>query len=206
MRFSDRLKQERKLKGLTQKAIADFIGVSKVAVSRWELGHSTPSGKVLEQLANILECSSEWLLSGNQFDEVSMIGFYTEVKAAAGNRAYNHHESSEKMPIPKWIVEQQPCKEQVCCIRVTGNSMEPVLKNGSVIALDPCIKTIKDGMMYVIRQGELLRVKILIETPDSLIIRSYNPDFSDEVYPKNTDNSNVEIVGQVFWHSSYIHI
>ncbi|ALR95787.1 S24 family peptidase [Vibrio alginolyticus] len=205
MKFSDRLKQQRKLKGITQKAIATLVGVSNVAVSRWELGHSIPAGEALSKLADILECSSEWLLNGNQFDEVAMVDFFSDISAAAGNGNYNYHEVSEKTPIPKWIVDQQPCSNKVCCIRVTGNSMEPVLKNGSIIALNPCMKTIKDGMMYVIRQDDLLRVKILIETPDSLIVRSYNRDFSDEIYPKSGEN-NVEIIGQVFWHSSYIHI
>ncbi|MEK1975951.1 S24 family peptidase [Vibrio parahaemolyticus] len=205
MKFSDRLKQQRKLKGITQKAIATFVGVSNVAVSRWELGHSTPAGEALSKLADILECSSEWLLNGNQFDEVAMVDFFADISAAAGNGNFNYHETSEKTPIPKWIVDQQPCNKNVCCIRVAGNSMEPVLKNGSIIALNPCMKTIKDGMMYVIRQDDLLRVKILIETPDGLIVRSYNRDFADEIYPKGAEN-NVEIIGQVFWHSSYIHI
>ncbi|MCG9660102.1 XRE family transcriptional regulator [Vibrio mediterranei] len=205
MKFSERLKFQRKIKGFTQKDVAEHVGVSKVAVSRWELGHSSPSGNILEDVSRFLDTTSGWLLNGDGFNEVSMIKFYSNVEASAGNGFMNSNEDSELVPIPKKVIDAQQSKESVCCIRVTGNSMEPVLLNGSIIALNPTAKVIKDGMMYVIRQGDLLRVKILIETPDKLIIRSYNKEFKDEVYTKS-EISDLEVIGQVFWYSSHINL
>lgn len=204
MKFSNRLRQQRKIKGLTQKAVSEFVGVSKVAVSRWELGHSIPVGDSLNKLAELLECSSAWLLNGDAYSDVVMVSYYSEVQASAGNGSMADDEGTEKTPIPKKIIARQTCKDNLCCIKVTGRSMEPVLTNGSVIALNPCVKNIKDGLMYVIRQGDLLRVKILIETPDSIIVRSYNEQFDDEVYPKKDLANELEVIGQVFWYSSSI--
>ncbi|MGD1336081.1 XRE family transcriptional regulator [Vibrio harveyi] len=209
MKFADRVRLRRKIKGLTQKDVADALGITKVAVSRWELGYNIASGDKLTALAEFLDTTSEYLLDGDNdvLADVAMIDFYPDVNAEGGGGVPNFSEKFSKTPIPKWIVERQSCQDKICCIRVTGNSMEPVLVNGSVIALNPCVKTIKDGMMYVIRQGDLLRVKILIETPNSLIVRSYNSAaFPDEVYDKKNEASRIEIIGQVFWYSTHIHI
>lgn len=43
-----RLRHERKL---TQEQLADFIGVTKASVSKWETGQSTPDITILPQLA-----------------------------------------------------------------------------------------------------------------------------------------------------------
>lgn len=44
------LKQARKELGLTQKGLADELGVSLPTVVNWELGKSTPRGKNLQKL------------------------------------------------------------------------------------------------------------------------------------------------------------
>lgn len=43
--------KKRKEKGLTQNELANYIGVSKVAVSKWEIGQSYPDITFLPQLA-----------------------------------------------------------------------------------------------------------------------------------------------------------
>ena len=207
MKFLNRLKIKRKILGLTQKNIADALGITKVAVSRWELGHSIPNGLTLNKLAVLLGTDAEYLLNGDKHKckDVEMIDFYESVLASAGNGFMNHTERAMKIPIPQSVINNQTNKESVCCIRVSGNSMEPVLGHDSVIALNPHKKIIQDGMMYVIRQKELLRVKILVETPDEIIIKSYNSNFHDEVYKKESLD-DFEIVGQVFWYSSSLNV
>ncbi|MCU8168394.1 helix-turn-helix domain-containing protein [Vibrio vulnificus] len=207
MRFSDRLKTHRKLKGLTQTSIAQSIGLSKVAISRWERGHSVPSGDILKVLAKILEVDVEWLLTGKnnlECESVALVDFYDDVVASAGNGYSNESERAEQYPLPVSIVNNEGAKN-LACIRVKGKSMMPVLADGSIVALNTNKNLIRDGMMYVIRQGDLLRVKILIETPEHIIIRSYNPDFKDEYFAKHTvPDEDFVIVGQVIWHSSYL--
>ena len=208
MKFLDRLKERRKIAGLTQKEVAHFIGISKMAVSRWEQGHSIPNGKPLAELAKLLNCTPEYLLNGDSGQKCSgvvMVDFYNSVSASAGNGYMNDDGDVIQIPISKSVIDKQSNQESVCCIRVSGNSMEPVLGNGSIIALNPDKKIINDGMMYVIRQSDLLRVKILIETPNEIIIRSYNKEFDDEIYKKDSLD-DFEVIGQVFWYSSCIKI
>jgi transcriptional regulator with XRE-family HTH domain len=54
--------QGRKAKGITQEELAQFMGVSKVAVSKWETGQSYPDITYLPQLAAYFNISVDELL------------------------------------------------------------------------------------------------------------------------------------------------
>ena len=53
---------KRKEKGLTQDELANYIGVSKAAVSKWEIGQSYPDITVLPQLATFFNISIDELM------------------------------------------------------------------------------------------------------------------------------------------------
>ncbi len=55
----------RKSKGLTQKQVADILGVVPKTVSKWETGHGFPDISAVSALADILGVSSETILSGS---------------------------------------------------------------------------------------------------------------------------------------------
>lgn len=54
----------RKAKGLTQKDIADKLGIMPKTVSKWETGHGFPDVSTLSALADILGVSERSILSG----------------------------------------------------------------------------------------------------------------------------------------------
>ena len=53
---------KRKEKGLTQDELASYIGVSKAAVSKWEIGQSYPDITFLPQLATFFNISIDELM------------------------------------------------------------------------------------------------------------------------------------------------
>ena len=55
----------RKSKGLTQKEVADKLGIVPKTVSKWETGHGFPDISTLSSLADILGVSERILLSGD---------------------------------------------------------------------------------------------------------------------------------------------
>lgn len=55
------LKSLRYAQGLTQKALADKIGVSPVTVFQWEHGKYKPTARIMPTLANALGISPEEL-------------------------------------------------------------------------------------------------------------------------------------------------
>ncbi len=59
--FQERLRNARNEKGMTQKNLASKLGVTEQAVSKWERGGSYPDVAMLDQIANVLDCSLDYL-------------------------------------------------------------------------------------------------------------------------------------------------
>lgn len=62
MRFSDKLPKLRKENNLSQEQLADKLGVSRQAISKWESGQSYPDMDKMIQICSILNCTLEDLL------------------------------------------------------------------------------------------------------------------------------------------------
>jgi transcriptional regulator with XRE-family HTH domain len=62
--LNERLKNLRLAKGLTLQQVGDVFGISKASVSGWESGKSHPDHKKLEELAELLNTSIDYLVSG----------------------------------------------------------------------------------------------------------------------------------------------
>lgn len=56
------ISQKRKESGLTQAELAEYIGVSKPAVSKWESGHSMPDIALLPELASFFDITIDELM------------------------------------------------------------------------------------------------------------------------------------------------
>ena len=62
MKFTDRLKELRTEKQLTQKELAAALGVSSNCICEWEKGRSEPSIDTLKKMALILESTVDYLI------------------------------------------------------------------------------------------------------------------------------------------------
>ena len=54
MKLSDKIVRLRKSNGMSQEELADKLGVSRQAISRWEMGRSRPDVETLQRLADAL--------------------------------------------------------------------------------------------------------------------------------------------------------
>ena len=66
MTYGERIRQGRETKGLTQEELAEVVGVSRQAVSKWENGTSDPSTSNLCALAKLYGIPVEELLHETQ--------------------------------------------------------------------------------------------------------------------------------------------
>lgn len=66
MMFPDKLQSLRRDKGLSQEKLADLIGVSRQAVSKWESGQSYPDVDKLIALSNLFQVSLDELVKDDQ--------------------------------------------------------------------------------------------------------------------------------------------
>lgn len=62
MTFAEKLLRLRRREGLSQEALAEQLGVSRQAVSRWEQGTALPDGAKLLPCARYFGVSADWLL------------------------------------------------------------------------------------------------------------------------------------------------
>ena len=69
MAFSENLRTARKDKNLSQEQLAELLGVSRQAISKWELGEGYPEVEKLAQLAQILGVTLDYLLLDRQSAE-----------------------------------------------------------------------------------------------------------------------------------------
>lgn len=60
--LSQQLKQLRNKQGMSQKHLADMLGISQQTVAKWEMGYSSPKPETLKQLTEIFNVSSDYLL------------------------------------------------------------------------------------------------------------------------------------------------
>lgn len=63
MALHDNLKDARSRAGMSQELAAEQLGVSRQAVTKWELGQSRPSARNLKALADLYQIPSEELLT-----------------------------------------------------------------------------------------------------------------------------------------------
>lgn len=64
MNIGDRIQTLRKLRGISQEELADKIGVSRQAVSKWESEQSTPDLVKVILLSDFFETTTDYLLKG----------------------------------------------------------------------------------------------------------------------------------------------
>lgn len=213
--------------GKNQVELAALAGTSQVTISNI-LNGVTKSPRNGLQIAKALKISPEWLLNGTgemvhpkiesnvaetgsfnlwdrntplNDDEVE-VPLFQEIRLATGNgfaddiMDYNNF----KLRFSRATLRRQGVQyENAVCVVADGNSMEPVIPNGATVGIDTGNKTIRDGSIYAINHGGLLRIKLLYNMPNNQIkIRSYNTDeYDDEI--ANFDE--VSVIGKVFWYS-----
>ncbi|CAI3253595.1 helix-turn-helix transcriptional regulator [Enterococcus cecorum] len=64
MNIADRIQYLRKQKGLSQEELADKVGVSRQAVSKWESEQSTPDLEKIIIMSDLFEVTTDYILKG----------------------------------------------------------------------------------------------------------------------------------------------
>ncbi|ENL5373330.1 helix-turn-helix transcriptional regulator [Salmonella enterica] len=137
-------------------------------------------------------------------DEVE-VPFLKDIEFACGDgRVHSEDHNGFKLRFSKATLRRVGANSDgsgVLCFPATGDSMEPVIPDGTTVAVDTNNKRIVDGKLYAIAQpgggdDKLKRIKQLYRNPGGMLtIRSFNRE--DET----ANEADVEIIGRVFWYS-----
>lgn len=140
-------------------------------------------------------------------DDEVYVPFLKEVELSAGGGSSTVQISpKQKLRFGKITLRRQGVQpSDAVCVTVRGNSMEPVLPNGSTVGIDQGCTAITDGKMYALDHSGQLRVKTLYRLPGGGIrMRSFNRDeHPDEEYtPQEMMDKAISVLGRVFWSSA----
>lgn len=227
--LAQNLREKLKARGLTQKQLAERANISQVMVHKLISGKTKESSKLVA-IAAVLECTAEELMYGSKkgpvteeaewagpmevwdndtplnSDEVE-IPFFVDVELAAGHGITEVREyGGAKLRFSKSTLKKSNVNPAyAACVKVSGNSMEPIIPHGTTIGIDAAQTNIIDGKMYAINHDGMLRVKTLYKLPgNGLRIRSFNNDeYPDERY-EGEELKHITIIGKVFWYSVLI--
>lgn len=182
--------------------IAEQLGISV----RWlRTGDGEMTGGVeheIESNATVIGTLDVWDSKTPLSADDCEVPFYKDIHLSAGNgfsddiADYNGY----KLRFSKSTLRRHGINPaDVVCVCADGDSMEPVFPDGATLGINTADKVIKDGKIYAVNHGGLLRTKILQKLPDNKIrIKSYN----SEAYPdEEADADEINIIGRVFWWS-----
>jgi phage repressor protein C with HTH and peptisase S24 domain len=138
-------------------------------------------------------------------DEVAL-NLFKEVEMAGGA---GRHEVIEnhglKLRFAKSTLKKRGViEDNAACAILSGDSMEPVMPNGTTIGIDKGKTRIIDGKIYAIDHDGHFRVKMVFKLPGGgLRLSSYNKeDWPDERYSPE-EARKIRIIGYVFWWSAF---
>ncbi|MUG28242.1 LexA family protein [Aeromonas salmonicida] len=224
MQINDRISARRRALSLSQVALAKKIGVTGVAVGKWESGLNQPKGRYLNDLAAALGVTVDWLLTGDgeargQSAPEAMPGYHnvepavipqgTRVPVLSYVQAGHWHEMCEQATAFDGNVEFVTAGVDVgpCGfgLWLRGQSMEPFFKEGDLIIVDPD-EAPQPGDFVVAKNGS-----------EEATFKKYRPRGIDEsgqevfeLVPLNddfptmhSDRQHIQIIGVMVEHRSY---
>ena len=200
----EKLKARRKELKLTQKEIAEQLGISFQAYSAWERGIKEPSKEKVAQLEKILKVAKGY------FTQIEIVRLYNSLsnqgkeKVVLYARNLAQEEQAQKvMNMPKRLYEYRVYERMSAGIGasvygdqnfdtvyfneelahdfaswVSGDSMEPKYQNGSV-ALIRETGFDYDGAVYAVVCNNQTYIKRVYREEDGLRLVSINPKYKD---------------------------
>ncbi len=137
-------------------------------------------------------------------DEVEL-PLFREVELAAGGGATQVIENQgAKLRFAKSTLSRAGVPaEAAACAFVRGNSMEPVMPDNTCVGVNTADKSIRDGEIYAIDHGGMLRVKYLHRRPGGgvKIVSQNSSEHPVEELDAQEMAAQVRVIGRVFWWS-----
>jgi len=180
-------------KKVLNKDVAKTLGITPEHLSMLKKRNKIP----FEELAYFCakrKISLNWLLFDQQIENIeketekfSKIRYFKDINASAGGGAFNFEADYETLYIDKKIINKN-----LDAINVIGDSMEPTIKDGSIIFIDREDKSIQNGGIFVISTPAGVFVKrINLRSDGKIELISDNRLYPSEIIEQ------AEIIGKV---------
>ena len=201
MDFKDRLRDLRLSRGLTLQQVADYVGLQKAAIYKYEHGLTVnPKRSLIEKLAVLFQVSPSYLLGINDDEEKSdsvtkgvRIPVLGNVAAGIPITAITDVEDWEEIP------EKLASSGTYFALRIKGQSMEPRIKNGDVVIVRQQEDVDTGDVAIVLVNGDEATVKEVKKLDTGIMLIGWNTAvYSPRFYSaKDIKALPVKIIGKV---------
>ena len=211
---SDKLKQLRNDRKLTQDKLAEELEVSKSLIVAIENGDRNISLKLLKKIQekfNVDLYSTSSATSINDNNNIVALSIH-DISAAAGAGTWLGDEPEQDvMYFDKRFLKQilkRDSFEPIHIIYAKGDSMDSGwnqpddIKDGDLLMVDTSQTTGNNQIFVILVNNQELRVKRLAKKADTLYITSNNSSYKPEIYTPDDSEVEIKVVGKVVWNGS----
>lgn len=199
MEFKDILRKLRIEKGLTLQQVADYVGLQKAAIYKYEHGLIVnPKRSLIEKLATLFQVSPSYLLGvtdeqHSQSVTSVRIPILGRVVAGIPIEAITDIEGYEE------ITPKMASLGEYFALKIKGHSMEPQILDNDVV-ICKCQSDVESGDIAIILvNGDEATCKQIKKSPEGVTLIGFNP----VVYPphfysnKEIAELPVNVIGKV---------
>lgn len=197
--LGDRIKELRAINKMTQKDLADFLGVTPKAVSFYELNQREPSTDIILKMAQRFNVSTDYLYGRPDVTQLpGYIGAVTEnkkipiigtVKCGTDGLAFED--------IDGYVNIDDDQTGEIFALRCKGDSMKFEAIDDGDIAIVRRQDDVECGELAVVvvngDEGTLKRVR---KFDGGIILEAANPDYPPRIFT-GEDLNKIKIVGKV---------
>lgn len=211
-------------KKFTQEELANLVGVTKAAVTQWELGQTPPHKSRRTAIAAALQCSEEWLFAEPRAQTASQSGEPGYLKRTSSTPAkllVPTPRGSVTLPIRGTIANpagdfsftgqvidykrRPPAisdSQFAYGFTMRGNAMAPIFEEGRLVYVDPG-QSVQIGNYAVIEmlpdddgRAPVIVRRLIYRTSDSLEIWQSTPDKRYSINTGNVAHMHRILVGE----------
>ncbi|MDD2391111.1 MAG: S24 family peptidase [Desulfobacterales bacterium] len=191
----------------SQNELASVLGVNRSAITQARKKNSVPDKWVLK-LFRKYGLNPDWIESGlgASFTNAAKdchddFIFVPKVKArlCAGGGSFEVGAGIEGYYSfqYQWL-KRKGASSRMVMMDITGNSMEPEMKDGDTVLIDQDQKDILAGAIYAVGVDDTIMIKRLEKRPHKLVLLSDNVDYSP-IYLDIKEIDSIRIIGKVLW-------
>lgn len=182
--------------GGNMKQAASAWGIPNDNLNKWLNGTRSPK---LKHLAPILEkLGMQFTTPNRQLDEFAMVP-KVKAKAGAGSSFETDSDVEGYYAFRHSFLDREHIHGDKCkMMQVIGESMSPLIPDGSTVLIDTSDSEPRDGKIFVVRLDEEVLVKRLQKIPGGWQLVSESQNFAP-IPVMGEQGPSFEIVGRVRW-------
>lgn len=186
-------------KEITKTEISRILGINKNTITNWEKNRPILYEIVMAHFKNEKITTNKTDIS--EVDRLSDIPFFTNIYAAAGDGSiFDEEAEKENILIDRVLLNTGlniRNTANIEIIKVSGDSMEPLIQNGDIIIVDRRTDAVSGNIVIANINGHVLVKKIVLDPFEKWVkLVSENAHY-DEIVVEGEDLERFCIVGIV---------